>query len=143
MMFKNLLNIRELYNLTQNDMSEILNVNRATYSKWETGSEIIPLNTLNIISNHFKMSLDYLIGLNNNTPFNHSDLNSTKIGNRIKELRIKNGYTQKALANLLNTTQSTISAYESGKTLILTVFAYQLALKFNVSMDYLCGKIEK
>ena len=37
------------------------------------------------------------------------------------------GISQQALADLLNTSHSTISAYESGKTLILTAFAYQIS----------------
>lgn len=47
------------------------------------------------------------------------------------------------LAKLLNTTHSTISAYESGKTTILTVFAYEICKKYNISMDYLIGRINK
>lgn len=44
------------------------------------------------------------------------------------------------LAKSLNTTQSTIWAYETGRTLILTAFAYQICVKYNVSMDWLCGR---
>lgn len=47
------------------------------------------------------------------------------------------------LAKLLNTTHSTISAYESGKTTILTAFAYEICKKYNISMDYLIGRINK
>lgn len=41
---------------------------------------------------------------------------------------------------MLNTSHSTISAYENGKILILTSFAYSIAIKYNVSLDWLCGK---
>ena len=58
----------------------------------------------------------------------------------IKELRIKNKLTQKELAKILNTTQSNISSYENGNTLILTAFLYNFAKHFNVSMDYICGR---
>ena len=47
------------------------------------------------------------------------------------------------LAKLLNTNHSTISAYESGKTTILTAFAYEICKKYNISMDYLIGRINK
>lgn len=33
---------------------------------------------------------------------------------------------------------STISAYESEKTLILTIFAYQPCLKYPISLEWLC-----
>ena len=52
------------------------------------------------------------------------------------------GLTQEELAKDLNTTHSTISAYESGKTLILTSFVYEIAIKYKLSLDWLCGKID-
>ena len=48
--------------------------------------------------------------------------------------------TQVQLAEFLNTTQSTVSAYESGQVLILTAFAYQISTAYKISMDYLCGR---
>ena len=65
------------------------------------------------------------------------------IGNNIKLLRKKNHLTQSDLAKILNTSQSTISAYENGKTLVLTVFIYSLATQFNLSVDMLCGRNKK
>ena len=61
---------------------------------------------------------------------------------RIKAERVANGLTQEELAKDLNTTHSTISAYESGKTLILTSFVYEIAIKYKLSLDWLCGKID-
>ena len=49
--------------------------------------------------------------------------------------------TQEELASTLNTTHSTISAYESGKTTILTAFAYDICKRYNIYMDYLCARI--
>ena len=66
-----------------------------------------------------------------------------KIGNTIKMIRKKNNLTQKDLANLLNTSQSTISAYENGKTLVLTAFVYSLAIQFNIPSDIICNRIKK
>ena len=60
--------------------------------------------------------------------------------NRLLEVRNSNNITQRDLADFLNTTSSTICAYEKGKTMILTAFAYQIAKEYNVSMDWLCGR---
>ena len=46
------------------------------------------------------------------------------------------------LAKELGTTQSVIYGYENGKFLILTAFAYQICIKYNVSMDWLCGRVD-
>ncbi|MDD4157496.1 MAG: helix-turn-helix transcriptional regulator [Candidatus Cloacimonetes bacterium] len=68
--------------------------------------------------------------------------NST-IGNNLKEFRIANGLKQKDTLKLLNTTSSTYSAYETGKVLMQTTFIYQIAKKFNLSVDELLGKTKK
>ena len=65
------------------------------------------------------------------------------IAERLKDIRIENDLSQKDLAILLNTSQSTISAYEAGKTIILTAFALEIVKKYNISLDWLCGRKEK
>lgn len=139
-----LIDIREKFDLTQEEIAKKLKTSQSNYSRWEKGTEFIPLNKLNYLCNCFNTSIDYLFGfVKTNKKTNNIELNKKEIGNNIKILRKENNLTQKDLANFLNTTQSTISAYESGKTLILTAFAYQLAKKYNISMDWLCGKSNK
>lgn len=65
------------------------------------------------------------------------------IAERLKDIRKDNKLSQKDLAILLNTSQSTISAYEAGKTIILTVFALEIVKKYNISLDWLYGRKEK
>lgn len=134
--------LREENELKQQDIAEILNINRVNISNWERGKEVIPLDKLNIYANYFNISLDYIVKLTNQkTSSNNIQFLSRKtIGQRLKEIRKKNNLTQKQLASILNTTQSTISDYENGVNLILTSFAYQLCLKYNISMDWLCGR---
>ena len=62
------------------------------------------------------------------------------IGIKLKEFRKEKNITQEELANILNTTHSTISAYESGKTTLLTAFALQIVDKYKISLDWLCGR---
>ena len=141
-MFYNLKRIRELYDLTQREMAKILKISKSSYNYFETGEHIIPLKHLNNFCNIFHVSMDYVCGLTN------ININSTKryklkskeIGERLKKIRLQNNLTQKELAKILNTSQSNISSYESGKTLILTAFLYNYAKYFNVSIDYLIGR---
>ena len=46
-------------------MAKILNVSRVAIFQWETGKEIIPLEKLNIYSNYFNVSLDYILQISN------------------------------------------------------------------------------
>ena len=41
---------------------------------------------------------------------------------------------------MLHTSQSTISSYEHGNTIILTAFLYEMCSKLNVSANYIVGK---
>lgn len=141
MIHERLLDIREEANLKQEDMAEILKVSQSNYSRWENGKELIPLVKLNILCNYFKVSMDYVIGNTRKRSSNKNyELNFEEIGKNIKKVRKDNNLTQKQLAVILNTTQSTISAYESGKTVLLTAFAIQISKKYNVSLDWLCGR---
>lgn len=144
MNFERLFFLREEKDLTQEDIGKILNVSRVAISQWETNKEIIPLEKLNAYANYFNVSLDYIVQISNVKEYKiiNKSLDSKIVGKRILYIRHKFGLTQKELANNLNTTHSTISAYETGKTSILTVFAYQICVKYNVSMDWLCGKID-
>lgn len=137
--------LREENELTQQDMAIILGVSRVAVSQWETTKEIIPLDKLNIYANYFQVSMDYIIGLSNvkNSDIIKNDLSFDDIGKRLRAIRRRFKLTQINLAQYLNTSHSTISAYETGKTLILTTFAYQVCLKYHLSLDWLCGRVCK
>lgn len=141
---KRLFDLREYKDLSQIKLADYLGITQQTYSLWEKGTKIIPLKHLNNLSNFYEISMDYIVGLtdekNNSSIIKLTELNKNEIGSRIKKIREDNNLTLRDLAKELNTTSSTISAYETGKTLILTAFAYQICIKYNVSLDWLCGK---
>ena len=141
---KRLFDLREYKDLSQIKLADYLGITQQTYSLWEKGTKIIPLKHLNNLSNFYEISMDYIVGLtdekNNSGIIKLTELNKNEIVSRIKKIREDNNLTLRDLAKELNTTSSTISAYETGKTLILTAFAYQICIKYNVSLDWLCGK---
>ena len=141
---KRLFDLREYKDLSQIKLADYLGITQQTYSLWEKGTKIIPLKHLNSLSNFYEISMDYIVGLtdekNNSGIIKLTELNKNEIGSRIKKIREDNNLTLRDLAKELNTTSSTISAYETGKTLILTAFAYQICIKYHVSLDWLCGK---
>ena len=71
-----------------------------------------------------------------------NDINNIKAGQRLKEFRKDNKITQLKLAQILNTNQSVIANYERGRTVIATPFLYSICKKYNISADYLLGKID-
>ena len=136
-----LLDIRKDAFLNQKEIAKILNVSQSNYSRWENGKELIPLTKLNLLCNHFQVNMDYVIGISRNSKTTKKyKFDNTIIGHRLKEFRKQNKITQVELAKFLNTTHSTISAYEHGKTTLLTAFALQIVNKYKISLDWLCGR---
>lgn len=58
---------------------------------------------------------------------------------RIRDLRVDRGLTQKQVAKLLNISQNTYSQYEIGTTRYPLDAVVELAKFYNVSIDYLVG----
>ena len=60
-------------------------------------------------------------------------------GDTVRKLRKARNFTQRDLAEYLNVTPTQVSDIENGKTSTAIYRAVELALFFNVSLDYLCG----
>ena len=143
MNFNKISDIRQNNELTQHQLAQIIGGNRVSISNWENAREIPNITKANSIADHFNVSLDYLFNLSKekNYPDNKKcTIDKYVVGNRLKYLRNEKNLTLQKLANILNTTQSTISAYETGKTLLLTAFALEICKKYKISMDWLYGK---
>ena len=142
-MFYDLKKVRESYDLTQREIAKILKISKSSYNCFEPGEHIIPLKHLNNFCNIFHVTMDYVCNLTNKNIKNSQKFKlNQKNGIRLKQIRIKNKLTQKELAKIFNTSQSNISSYESGKTLILTAFLYNYSKYFNISIDYIVGREE-
>lgn len=140
-----LFELREYNNLTQKAVGEILGVRQQTYAEWEKGKKIIPLKHLVTLANFYNVSIDYLTGLSRNKKvfYTYKTLNKEEIGKRIVYVRNLYNIKQKDLAKTLNTSPSTVCAYEKGNTLILTAFLYQIAREYNISIDWFIGANSK
>ena len=57
--------LRLACDLHQQDIADILNVKRSTYSKWENLTNDMDLETANQLANYYHVSLDYLLGISN------------------------------------------------------------------------------
>lgn len=137
MKFNRIKKLRIDHNLNQEELAQILEVNRSTYTGWELGTNTIPLRKLFKLSNYYKVSIDYITGLNKNNNYIYSSdkINFKIVGKNLKELRKSFSLTQKDIANILNISVSAYTLYELGKILIPTSYIYKLAKKFQCSID--------
>lgn len=135
--------IRDEIEITQEEMSRKLGCTRSAYSLWEINKNTIPLYYLNKLSNVLNINIDYLIDLYDNKyiRFNKVDIDRMMLGERIKQARKSINYTQEKLASKLNTTHSVISAYESGKTAVPTLFMIEIAKITKKSLNWFLDKI--
>lgn len=68
---------------------------------------------------------------------------SNILGMRIKSLREYIGLSQLELAKHLNVSNTTLSQYESGQRIPSDDIKIKIATFFNVSVDYLLGRVDK
>lgn len=69
-------------------------------------------------------------------------MSDLKFGERIRKVRKNAGCSQKEFCSMLDIPQSTLSAYETDRMQPTIASLVNIATKFNVSLDWLCG-IEK
>ncbi len=142
---KRLKELRESNNLDLQDLSTLLNFEKDTYGKYEREYIIIPIKHLNTLCNYFDVSIDYIFGFTNKTNYNNyqKEIDTKKVSKRLKEFRKDNNLTQEKLAKLLNVVKGTIGNYESARALIATPFLYTICKKYNISADYILGKVDE
>lgn len=136
--------IRISKQLTQEQVANLLNINRSTYKEYELQNSIFPSKYLWNLTNILDVSIDYIFGFTEKIKYNkpNQKLDKVKSGLRLKEFRKENKLTQLKLASVLNTTQSVIADYEKGRYLIATPFLYTICFKFHISADYLLGRVD-
>lgn len=66
----------------------------------------------------------------------YTDVN---IGDRLRDIRKDNKFTQAELGELIGTTRATVNSWEMGIALPSTVYLIRLAKLYRVSTDYLLG----
>ena len=66
-MYKRIRDMREDRDLTQRQMAEYLKIHQTTYSDYEIGNLNIPVEILIKLAKFYNTSIDYLVGLTNNS----------------------------------------------------------------------------
>ena len=134
--------IRKTYDLTQNDLALILNLNKTSISHIERNDRIIPIEHLITFSDYLNLSIDYILGLNEIKKYKDqvSGIDLNKMAESIKDICQTNHLTNLALATVIHSCESNIRNYKKGKYLILTTFLLELHAKYNYSIDWILGK---
>ena len=136
--------LRIKQNISQKDMADMLNLGITSYKFFEANLRPMGIKELNIISNYFKISLNTLLNITDKIIYqNSSDIDYKYLKFSINYIRKINRITQKELAKEFMMTPTTISKYEKDPSNINANYLYLFAKKFNISIDYICGKTLK
>lgn len=71
--------LRTSNNMTQTDLAKKLNITRSSVNAWEMGISIPSTTYIVELSQLFKVSTDYLLGLSNNITLDVSMLNNREV----------------------------------------------------------------
>ena len=128
--------LRQKNNLTLKELSEQLSkrnikISADALAKYERRDREPKIDKWNHLAEFYGVSPEYLMGLNSNS-----------FGNRIKELRIKNGLSQAELAEKIGVKDNTICQYEKGKRHPNDKIWRKIADCFNVSIPSARGEID-
>ena len=138
----NLKACREELGMTQKELGFVFGLSDSTIRSWENAHESIPLLKLIKFCNLYNYSLDYVVGLTRkNIDYPKFKTSKSIIGKRLKEFRKSRHLSQQVLADNCKISQTTYSGYETGHYLINTINLYYICKTYNISMDYMVGRI--
>ena len=101
---------------------------------------------MNTLCNYLNISFDYILGFSltyeSNNIIQSEKLDAKLIGLNLKEFRKKQKLTQKELGKIAGCSYGTIAGYEIGRYLISIPILYKICKKYNISADYLLGRVD-
>lgn len=137
---------KKLEGITASSIADKLDISKKTLSAYINGERYLPIEHLNTICNIFNISADYLLGISSKEQYSNikklKKLDAKLIGSRIKEIRKESKLNQENFATSIESNKSSFCRYEKGNNLILTFNLYLLCKNYNISADYLLGKID-
>lgn len=149
-------NLRKQNRLSQEQMAELLGINRATLSKYETGvivpslaqlrkiAEILNVSVVELFPDELANDFDYPAekgkkALKTSANYLIPDECLFTIGERIRAIRKEKGMTQKQVADKCGMADSAIRKYESGTVQTRDVTLEKIASALGVSSRFLRG----
>lgn len=139
---KTIKEIRANSGKSQKEVAELLQTGRSSYAMWESNNNIFPIRRLIKFCEIYNVSLDYVLELSQKKYKILTNYDAKKSSQRLRELRKEYNITQKNISDFLHIDQPTWSIYESGKSIIGTPFLYMICKKYEISADYLLGRID-
>lgn len=136
--------LREERDLTKRCLAETLGVSASVYSRQENGKDFIPTRRVYQLANYYQVNIDYLLGLTSTRIkiISKKEICIPLVSSRMIIIRKDCNETLREFVKHFNTSNSTWSAYETGKTLILGAFLIEICKSMNYSADWILGRTD-
>lgn len=144
MYFNNLVKLRLEWNLKQKDLANMLNCKRTTYSTWENGRSMIPLDIIDKLALYYHVSLAYILGIEKELKKGeYNPINYSQLLENLLLCKIKYRQTYEDIAKHIGCNKSTINRYFNGEIILKIDILIALAQLYHVNIDKLCGRQKK
>lgn len=135
--------LREKKGLSQAQLAKELNVGIGSVGMWESTQRTPPAKKLKNIAEYFGVTIDYFFVEDDeklvSDYYKRNSMNIPQIAHRLREVRLKSGFSQAELGKKLNISSSSIRDFELGFREPSTFTLWQYCECLGVSADYLIG----
>ena len=136
--------LRKTKGLTQQEVADLVHVDRVRITNWENGKREPNFENLSMLACIFDVSIDFLLSeyleISKEAYLKLKEEKKNLFSVRLKELRLKKGLTQTELGEKVGVKQSTFTNWENGKREPSFENLVKLADLLEVSLDSLFGR---
>lgn len=136
--------LRKKKGLTQQEVADLVHVDRVRITNWENGKREPNFENLSMLACIFDVSIDFLLSeyleISKEAYLKLKEEKKNLFSVRLKELRLKKGLTQTELGEKVGVKQSTFTNWENGKREPSFENLIKLADLLEVSLDSLFGR---
>lgn len=136
--------LRKKKGLTQQEVADLVHVDRVRITNWENGKREPNFENLSMLACIFDVSIDFLLSeyleISKEAYLKLKEEKKNLFSVRLKELRLKKGLTQTELGEKVGVKQSTFTNWENGKREPSFENLVKLADLLEVSLDWLFGR---
>ena len=136
--------LRKKKGLTQQEVADLVHVDRVRITNWENGKREPNFENLSMLACIFDVSIDFLLSeyleISKEAYLKLKEEKKNLFSVRLKELRLKKRLTQTELGEKVGVKQSTFTNWENGKREPSFENIVKLADLLEVSLDSLFGR---
>ena len=131
--------LRQQKKITQDELGNIVNVQKSAISKYELGRAVPSTDVLKKLSEYFHVSIDYLLGLSEESTPTYTILSPLKLGSKVKDILSARSLTPADIDSQAGIKQGTTAKIIKGKYEPTADIATKIATILDIPPSLLLG----